>query len=60
VVILHSPEVAGWFLEIPPRRLHFFQRGEMTEQKLRTLHGVVKELGVGRRRGRLEPETVEE
>jgi TrmH family RNA methyltransferase len=34
---------------------HFFQRGEVTEQELRTLHGVVTELAVGRReRGRLE------
>jgi tRNA C32,U32 (ribose-2'-O)-methylase TrmJ len=34
---------------------HFFQRGEVTDQELRTLHGVVTELAVGRRqRGRLE------
>jgi cysteinyl-tRNA synthetase/tRNA/rRNA methyltransferase len=32
---------------------HFFQRGEATEQELRTLHGVVTELARGRRqRGR--------
>jgi TrmH family RNA methyltransferase len=32
---------------------HLFQRGEVTEQELRTLHGVVTELAVGRRqRGR--------
>ncbi len=36
---------------------HLFQRGEVTEQELRTLHGVVTELALGRRRrGRLEPE----
>src|SRR6202044_227611 len=36
---------------------HFFQRGEVTEQELRTLHGVVTELAIGRRqRGRLEEE----
>ncbi len=36
---------------------HFFQRGEVTEQELRTLHGVVTELAIGRRqRGRLEGE----
>jgi TrmH family RNA methyltransferase len=36
---------------------HLFQRGEITEQELRTLHGVVTELAIGRRRrGRLEPE----
>ena len=34
---------------------HFFQRGEVTEQELRTLHGVVTELAHGRRQfGRLE------
>jgi TrmH family RNA methyltransferase len=34
---------------------HFFQRGEVTEQELRTLHGIVTELGIGRRQlGRLE------
>ena len=34
---------------------HFFQRGEVTEQELRTLHGMVTELAVGRRqRGRDE------
>jgi TrmH family RNA methyltransferase len=34
---------------------HFFQRGEVTEQELRTLHGVVTELARGRRqRGRDE------
>jgi tRNA/rRNA methyltransferase len=32
---------------------HFFQRGEVTEQELRTLHGVITELARGRRtRGR--------
>jgi TrmH family RNA methyltransferase len=36
---------------------HFFQRGEVTEQELRTLHGIVTELAVGRRQlGRLERE----
>jgi TrmH family RNA methyltransferase len=35
---------------------HFYQRGEVTEQELRTMHGVVTELALGRRlRGRLEP-----
>ncbi len=34
---------------------HFFERGEVTEQELRTLHGVVTELALGRRsRGRDE------
>ena len=36
---------------------HLFQRGEVTDQELRTLHGVVTELAIGRRRrGRLEPD----
>jgi len=40
---------------------HLFQRGEVTEQELRTLHGVVTELAIGRRaRGRLEKDMVEE
>jgi tRNA/rRNA methyltransferase len=34
---------------------HFFQRGEVTEQELRTLHGMVTELAIGRKqRGRDE------
>ena len=34
---------------------HLFQRGEVTEQELRTLHGMVTELAIGRRqRGRTE------
>ena len=34
---------------------HFFQRGEVTQQELRTLHGMVTELALGRRqRGRDE------
>ena len=38
---------------------HFFERGEVTEQELRTLHGVVTELAIGRReRGRLEPDMI--
>ncbi len=36
---------------------HWFGRGEVTEQELRTLHGVVAELSRGRmRRGRPDPE----
>jgi TrmH family RNA methyltransferase len=50
------------FLHNPPKRpgmvrniRHFFGRGEVTEQELRTLHGVVTELATGRRqRGRDE------
>jgi len=36
---------------------HFFQRGEVTEQELRTLHGIITELALGRRQlGRMETE----
>jgi TrmH family RNA methyltransferase len=39
---------------------HLFQRGEITEQELRTLHGVVTELAIGRRqRGRPEKDQPE-
>jgi tRNA/rRNA methyltransferase len=39
---------------------HFFQRGEVTLQELRTLHGIVTELAIGRRqRGRLETDMIE-
>ena len=54
---------ASGFLRNAPKRLgmvrnlyHLFQRGEATEQELRTLHGAVSMLALGRRqRGRLEP-----
>jgi tRNA/rRNA methyltransferase len=37
---------------------HLFERGQITEQELRTMHGVVKELAIGRRtRGRDEDGT---
>ena len=37
---------------------HFFERGEVTEQELRTLHGIVTELALGRRQlGRVEEES---
>lgn len=40
---------------------HLFQRGEVTEQELRTLHGVVAGLALGRRRmGRFEDALVAE
>ncbi len=55
---------ASGFLRNAPKRpgmvrnlMHLFQRGEITEQEVRTLHGVVASLAVGRRtRGRLEDE----
>jgi len=56
---------ASGFLRNAPKRpgmirniRHLFERGEVTEQELRTLHGVVTELAIGRRqRGRLEKDT---
>jgi tRNA/rRNA methyltransferase len=40
---------------------HLFQRGAVTQQELRTLHGVVTELAIGRRvRGRVEKDMVED
>jgi cysteinyl-tRNA synthetase/tRNA/rRNA methyltransferase len=56
------------FLRNPPKRpgmvrnlWHLFQRGEVTRQELRTLHGVVTELAIGRRaRGRLEKDMIED
>ncbi len=48
---------ASGFLDNKPKRpgmvrnlRHFFERGEVTEQELRTLHGVVTELSHGRKR----------
>lgn len=39
---------------------HFFERGEVTEQELRTLHGIVTELALGRRqRGRGEKDSAD-
>lgn len=58
---------AAGFLHNPPKRpgmvrnlRHWFQRGEVTEQELRTLHGVVTELARGRMvRGRFAGEAPE-
>jgi tRNA/rRNA methyltransferase len=56
-------DASGFLRNLPKRPgmirnlRHLFQRGEVTDQELRTLHGVVTELAIGRRRrGRLEPE----
>ena len=52
-------DACGFLANLPKRPgmvrniRHFFERGEVTEQELRTLHGVVTELARGRReRGR--------
>ena len=55
-------DASGFLRNLPKRPgmvrniRHFFERGEVTEQELRTLHGIVTELSLGRRqRGREEP-----
>ena len=55
-------DASGFLRNLPKRPgmvrniRHLFQRGEVTEQELRTLHGMVTELALGRRqRGRDEP-----
>ena len=57
-------DACGFLRNLPKRQgmvrniRHFFQRGEVTEQELRTLHGIVTELAIGRRQtGRLEKST---
>ena len=59
-------DASGFLRNLPKRPgmvrniRHFFERGEATEQELRTLHGIVTELSLGRRqRGRAEPEVGE-
>ncbi len=54
-------DASGFLRNLPKRPgmvrniRHLFQRGEVTEQELRTLHGIVTELSLGRRqRGRDE------
>ena len=54
-------DASGFLRNLPKRPgmvrniRHLFQRGEVTEQELRTLHGIVTELSLGRRqRGRNE------
>jgi TrmH family RNA methyltransferase len=56
-------DASGFLRNLPKRPgmvrniRHFFERGEATEQEIRTLHGIVTELSIGRRqRGRVEPE----
>lgn len=66
--LTHELDECGFLKNLPKRPgmvrniRHFFQRGEVTEQELRTLHGIVTELALGRRmRGRVEktPSTIE-
>jgi TrmH family RNA methyltransferase len=54
-------DASGFLRNLPKRPgmvrniRHLFQRGEVTEQELRTLHGIVTELSLGRhQRGRAE------
>jgi tRNA/rRNA methyltransferase len=58
-------DACGFLRNLPKRQgmvrniRHFFQRGEVTEQELRTLHGIVTELGIGRRQmGRVETDAL--
>jgi tRNA C32,U32 (ribose-2'-O)-methylase TrmJ len=57
-------DASGFLRNLPKRPgmvrniRHFFERGEATEQEIRTLHGIVTELSLGRRqRGRTESST---
>jgi tRNA/rRNA methyltransferase len=66
VHLVDQLDACGFLRNLPKRPgmirnlRHLFQRGEVTDQELRTLHGVVTELAIGRRRrGRLEPEDLE-
>ncbi len=59
--LTHELDECGFLKNLPKRPgmvrniRHYFQRGEVTEQELRTLHGIVTELALGRRlRGRVE------
>jgi len=59
-------DASGFLRNLPKRPgmvrniRHFFERGEVTEQELRTLHGIVTELSLGRRqRGREEADVGE-
>jgi tRNA C32,U32 (ribose-2'-O)-methylase TrmJ len=59
--LIDQLDACGFLRNLPKRPgmvrniRHFFQRGEVTEQELRTLHGIVTELALGRRQmGRVE------
>jgi TrmH family RNA methyltransferase len=59
--LIDQLDACGFLRNLPKRSgmvrniRHFFQRGEVTQQELRTLHGIVTELALGRRQlGRLE------
>ncbi len=59
--LIDELDASGFLRNVPKRPgmvrnlMHLFQRGEITAQEVRTLHGVVASLSVGRqRRGRLE------
>lgn len=64
--LIDQLDACGFLRNVPKRPgmvrniRHLFQRGEVTAQELRTLHGMVTELAIGRRqRGRLEPDMPE-
>ena len=67
VHLIDELDACGFLRNLPKRPgmvrniQHLFQRGEVTSQELRTLHGIVTELAVGRRqRGRIEHEMIPE
>jgi tRNA C32,U32 (ribose-2'-O)-methylase TrmJ len=64
--LIDQLDACGFLRNLPKRAgmirniRHLFQRGEVTEQELRTLHGIVTELAIGRRvRGRIEKDMPE-
>ena len=65
VHLIDQLDACGFLRNVPKRPgmvqnvRHLFQRGEVTQQELRTLHGMVAGLALGRRRlGRFEDELV--
>ena len=59
--LIDQLDACGFLRNLPKRPgmvrniRHFFERGEVTEQELRTLHGIVTELAIGRRQmGRIK------
>lgn len=67
VHLIDELDACGFLRNLPKRPgmirniRHLFQRGEATSQELRTLHGIVTELAIGRRqRGRIERDMITE
>lgn len=65
VHLIDELDACGFLRNLPKRPgmvrniRHLLQRGEVTSQELRTLHGIVTELAIGRRqRGRIERDMI--